>query len=116
MRGRARPQNHRTLRMGLGILRGDKRGSPRKEPEDASRFRKWLPKDEWVEINPLLVGFGQLYYTPLRPKCSSATLSIVRKCLQDAAEEERSVKRVRIIVFKKRVASSIANLSSRRVG
>lgn len=29
----------------------------------------WLPKEEWVAINPLLVGFGQTVCTPLRPKC-----------------------------------------------
>ncbi|KAF6162282.1 hypothetical protein GIB67_008411 [Kingdonia uniflora] len=29
----------------------------------------WLPKEEWVAINPLLVGFGQTICTPLRPRC-----------------------------------------------
>ncbi|KAI6695920.1 hypothetical protein NL676_023630 [Syzygium grande] len=29
----------------------------------------WLPKEEWVPINPLLVGFGQTICTPLRPRC-----------------------------------------------
>ncbi|KAF8391826.1 hypothetical protein HHK36_022164 [Tetracentron sinense] len=29
----------------------------------------WLPKEEWVAINPLLVGFGQTVCTPLRPRC-----------------------------------------------
>ncbi|KAF9618021.1 hypothetical protein IFM89_039418 [Coptis chinensis] len=29
----------------------------------------WLPKEEWVPINPLLVGFGQTVCTPLRPRC-----------------------------------------------
>ncbi|KQJ88670.1 endonuclease III homolog 1, chloroplastic isoform X1 [Brachypodium distachyon] len=32
-------------------------------------LEKWLPKDEWEPINPLLVGFGQTICTPLRPKC-----------------------------------------------
>ncbi|KAI3934865.1 hypothetical protein MKX01_027990 [Papaver californicum] len=29
----------------------------------------WLPMEEWVVINPLLVGFGQTICTPLRPRC-----------------------------------------------
>ncbi|XP_047317408.1 endonuclease III homolog 1, chloroplastic-like isoform X2 [Impatiens glandulifera] len=32
-------------------------------------LERWLPKEEWVPINPLLVGFGQTVCTPLRPKC-----------------------------------------------
>ncbi|XWS13274.1 hypothetical protein CRYUN_Cryun36dG0023400 [Craigia yunnanensis] len=32
-------------------------------------LQQWLPKEEWVPINPLLVGFGQTICTPLRPRC-----------------------------------------------
>lgn len=35
----------------------------------------WLPKDEWVPINPLLVGFGQTVCTPLRPRCGVCSIS-----------------------------------------
>ncbi|XP_008453986.1 endonuclease III homolog 1, chloroplastic-like [Cucumis melo] len=35
----------------------------------------WLPKEEWVPINPLLVGFGQTICTPLRPKCGNCSVS-----------------------------------------
>ncbi|XP_022853142.1 endonuclease III homolog 1, chloroplastic-like [Olea europaea var. sylvestris] len=35
----------------------------------------WLPKEEWVPINPLLVGFGQTVCTPLRPRCSICTVN-----------------------------------------
>ncbi|KAG8387122.1 hypothetical protein BUALT_Bualt03G0220400 [Buddleja alternifolia] len=35
----------------------------------------WLPKEEWVPINPLLVGFGQTVCTPLRPRCGACTVS-----------------------------------------
>ncbi|GFQ07795.1 endonuclease iii homolog 1 chloroplastic [Phtheirospermum japonicum] len=35
----------------------------------------WLPKEEWVPINPLLVGFGQTICTPLRPRCGVCTIS-----------------------------------------
>ncbi|PIN17446.1 Endonuclease III [Handroanthus impetiginosus] len=35
----------------------------------------WLPKEEWVPINPLLVGFGQMICTPLRPRCGICTIS-----------------------------------------
>lgn len=38
-------------------------------------LQQWLPKEEWVPINPLLVGFGQTICTPLRPRCSMCSVS-----------------------------------------
>ncbi|KAL5543241.1 hypothetical protein UlMin_010951 [Ulmus minor] len=38
-------------------------------------LQMWLPKEEWVPINPLLVGFGQTICTPLRPRCGECTIS-----------------------------------------
>ncbi|GER33585.1 auxin response factor 6 [Striga asiatica] len=38
-------------------------------------LQQWLPKEEWVPINPLLVGFGQTVCTPLRPRCGICTIS-----------------------------------------
>ncbi|KAH9727675.1 Endonuclease III [Citrus sinensis] len=35
----------------------------------------WLPKEEWVPINPLLVGFGQTICTPIRPRCGMCSVS-----------------------------------------
>ncbi|XP_065869306.1 endonuclease III homolog 1, chloroplastic isoform X2 [Euphorbia lathyris] len=35
----------------------------------------WLPKEEWVPINPLLVGFGQTICTPLRPRCRMCSIT-----------------------------------------
>ncbi|KAF5207492.1 Endonuclease iii-like protein [Thalictrum thalictroides] len=35
----------------------------------------WLPKEEWVAINPLLVGFGQTVCTPLRPSCGICNIN-----------------------------------------
>lgn len=32
-------------------------------------LQKWLPKEEWDPINPLLVGFGQTICKPVRPRC-----------------------------------------------
>ena len=109
MRGRARPQNHRTLRMGLGILRGDKRRfASKRTPEDTRvALEKWLPKDEWVEINPLLVGFGQLYCTPLRPKCSECdVVDLCRKMPSEMprrrrAKRKRSRARTDVLCLKK---------------
>lgn len=49
-----------------------KDGSPKKNrtPEDTRVvLESWLPKEEWIGINPLLVGHGQLTCTPQRPKC-----------------------------------------------
>ncbi|XP_006304736.2 endonuclease III homolog 2, chloroplastic isoform X1 [Capsella rubella] len=41
-------------------------------------LQQWLPKEEWVAINFLLVGFGQTICTPLRPRCG--TCSITELC------------------------------------
>ncbi|XP_016476757.1 endonuclease III homolog 1, chloroplastic isoform X2 [Nicotiana tabacum] len=38
--------------------------------ETRESLQLWLPKEEWVPINPLLVGFGQTICTPLRPRCA----------------------------------------------
>ncbi|KAK4492856.1 hypothetical protein RD792_000181 [Penstemon davidsonii] len=43
--------------------------------ETRESLQLWLPKDEWVPINPLLVGFGQTICTPLRPRCGICTVS-----------------------------------------
>ncbi|CAA7026474.1 unnamed protein product [Microthlaspi erraticum] len=41
-------------------------------------LQQWLPKEEWVAINFLLVGFGQTICTALRPRCG--TCSITQLC------------------------------------
>ncbi|OMO98571.1 hypothetical protein CCACVL1_04190, partial [Corchorus capsularis] len=38
-------------------------------------LQQWLPKEEWVPINPLLVGFGQTICTPLRPRCEICSIT-----------------------------------------
>lgn len=38
-------------------------------------LEKWLPREYWREINPLLVGFGQTICPSLGPKCSQCSLS-----------------------------------------
>ncbi|KAK4492863.1 hypothetical protein RD792_000188 [Penstemon davidsonii] len=43
--------------------------------ETRESLQLWLPRDEWVPINPLLVGFGQTICTPLRPRCGICTVS-----------------------------------------
>lgn len=59
-----------------------KNGSPKKKtPEDTrAALESWLPREEWIEINPLLVGFGQLTCTPLRPKCAECPLAADGSC------------------------------------
>ncbi|XP_012454115.1 endonuclease III homolog 1, chloroplastic isoform X2 [Gossypium raimondii] len=39
-------------------------------------LQQWLPKEEWVPINPLLVGFGQTICTPLRPRCETCSITL----------------------------------------
>nr|XP_043618607.1 endonuclease III homolog 1, chloroplastic-like isoform X2 [Erigeron canadensis] len=49
---------------------------PTKTPEETREsLQLWLPKEEWVMINPLLVGFGQTICTPLRPSCSQCGIN-----------------------------------------
>ncbi|CAJ1933315.1 unnamed protein product [Sphenostylis stenocarpa] len=43
--------------------------------ETRESLQRWLPKEEWVPINPLLVGFGQTICTPLRPRCGECSVS-----------------------------------------
>ncbi|KAK1270879.1 hypothetical protein QJS04_geneDACA014168 [Acorus gramineus] len=38
-------------------------------------LQSWLPREEWVPINPLLVGFGQTVCTPLRPRCLNCSIN-----------------------------------------
>ncbi|XP_058094140.1 endonuclease III homolog 1, chloroplastic isoform X2 [Magnolia sinica] len=51
---------------------GQKTSSPE---ETRVSLQSWLPKEEWVAINPLLVGFGQTVCTPIRPRCGQCTVS-----------------------------------------
>ncbi|KAL8103877.1 hypothetical protein AgCh_028175 [Apium graveolens] len=47
-----------------------------KSPEETREsLERWLPKEWWVPINPLLVGFGQSICTPLRPKCGKCSIT-----------------------------------------
>ncbi|XP_022145216.1 endonuclease III homolog 1, chloroplastic-like isoform X2 [Momordica charantia] len=60
----------------LGWVSG--KGSKQKTstPEETRvALELWLPKEEWVPINTLLVGFGQTICTPLRPKCGNCSVS-----------------------------------------
>ena len=41
-----------------------------KTPEDTRKsLESWLPEEKWIEINWLLVGFGQQTCLPIKPKC-----------------------------------------------
>ncbi|KAI8609882.1 DNA glycosylase [Chytriomyces sp. MP71] len=44
----------------------------RKEDPEATRkeLQDWLPSKYWAEVNPLLVGFGQVCCSAVKPKCS----------------------------------------------
>ena len=60
------------------LARGKDGTTPKKSrsPEDTREaLESWLPKEEWVDINPLLVGHGQLTCTPLRPKCGECVVN-----------------------------------------
>ncbi|XP_024631851.1 endonuclease III homolog 2, chloroplastic isoform X2 [Medicago truncatula] len=45
-------------------------------PEETRKaLERWLPREEWVAINLLLVGFGRTICTPLRPRCGECGVS-----------------------------------------
>jgi endonuclease-3 len=47
-----------------------------KSPEETEKLlRLQLPPEYWIEINDLLVAFGQNHCHPLSPRCSSCKLS-----------------------------------------
>ncbi|XP_075085430.1 endonuclease III homolog 1, chloroplastic isoform X3 [Nicotiana tabacum] len=61
-------------RLGWVSQPGKKQGT-RSPEETRVSLQQWLPKEEWVSINLLLVGFGQTICTPLRPRCAKCTVS-----------------------------------------
>lgn len=61
-------------RLGWVVRPGTKQKTSTPE-ETREALQLWLPKDEWVPINPLLVGFGQTICTPLRPRCEMCCIS-----------------------------------------
>ncbi|KAJ4844649.1 hypothetical protein Tsubulata_033640 [Turnera subulata] len=61
-------------RLGWVMRRGTKQKTSTPE-ETREALQLWLPKEEWVPINPLLVGFGQTICTPLRPRCGVCSIS-----------------------------------------
>jgi endonuclease-3 len=46
-----------------------------KKPEETEKaLEEILPKKHWIQINTLLVGFGQMICTPQSPRCSQCPL------------------------------------------
>jgi endonuclease-3 len=49
-----------------------------KTPDETETFlRKKLPAEYWIEINDLLVAFGQNHCHPLSPRCSTCRLAVM---------------------------------------
>ncbi|KAG8089641.1 hypothetical protein GUJ93_ZPchr0011g27392 [Zizania palustris] len=71
-------------RLGWVFREGTKQKTTTPEQTRMS-LEKWLPKDEWEPINPLLVGFGQTICTPLRPKCDLCGINNKLRARQAAA-------------------------------
>ncbi|ODV92196.1 hypothetical protein CANCADRAFT_783 [Tortispora caseinolytica NRRL Y-17796] len=71
---------HRLSRM-LGWLDCDPVAKQKNTPE-ATRLclEKWLPKELWSEINPLLVGFGQTMCPKKSPHCDQCLLAARHLC------------------------------------
>lgn len=59
-------------------------------PEDTRKqLEEWLPKVLWVDINPMLVGFGQAICKPRYPRCDLCTLSGTGLCPGDKGKNDQ---------------------------
>lgn len=65
---------HRLAQMWGWVPKSDKPELTRAELE------RWLPKKFWSDINPLLVGFGQVICVPKASNCDICTLGIKKLC------------------------------------
>lgn len=69
---------------------------PTKTPEETRvRLEGWLPKELYTEINPLLVGFGQVVCVPVGPRCGECVLSERGLCPSAVAGKEKKTKGVK---------------------
>lgn len=65
---------HRLAQMWGWVAKSEKPELTRTELE------RWLPKKFWGDINPLLVGFGQVICVPKASNCDICTLGIKKLC------------------------------------
>lgn len=50
-----------------------------KSPQEVEKdLEDWIPKDLWLKINPLIVGFGQVWCKAVNPNCEQCLL--YRQC------------------------------------
>lgn len=88
-----------TLNLGFGIdgicvdthvhRISNRMGWVRTKNPDATEFALMdvLPKTHWIEINELLVAYGQSIRTPISPKCSQCGFN--ENCLKVGVEKKR---------------------------
>lgn len=61
-----------------------------KIPEDTRRkLEEMLPRELWSEVNPLLVGFGQIHCLPVKPKCDECRVDCPYKTQPKKKEKRR---------------------------
>lgn len=59
-----------------------------RSPDETERkLQEILPRAHWIEINELLVAYGQKVCTPVSPRCSSCV--IARQCRRIGVERSR---------------------------
>ncbi len=59
-----------------------------RNPDETERkLQEILPRAHWIEINELLVAYGQKVCTPISPRCSSCV--IARQCRRIGVERSR---------------------------
>ncbi|XP_071720315.1 endonuclease III homolog 1, chloroplastic-like [Rutidosis leptorrhynchoides] len=80
---------------------------PTKTPEETREsLQMWLPKEEWVPINPLLVGFGQTVCTPLRPSCNLCSINKLCPSAYKDTTPKKKISRVKTKIVESEVSPS----------
>jgi endonuclease III len=63
----------------------------RKPAEVEKELERLFPRRKWIEINQILVGFGQTICRPVRPKCTTCVLQ--RTCPSSGVHKTPDVRR-----------------------
>lgn len=82
-----------------------------KNPEQTRlELQDWLPRKYWTDVNPLLVGFGQVICVPRAPNCDICSLARDKLCkgvnrklltpeMSDARKEKLRKQRADLLMF-----------------
>ncbi|KIK66156.1 hypothetical protein GYMLUDRAFT_219034 [Collybiopsis luxurians FD-317 M1] len=74
---------------------------PTKTPEETRiNLESWLPHELHPKINHMLVGFGQMICTPVRPKCNECSLSTIKGLCPSVQLSQSSPRKGKAVITK----------------